>query len=528
MDRFWHVQSDLREEQQKTKKRNTFTTERKVDPEIVVISFIPEFGKMIQLTLPVDAEGKYTFDYRENAKIKNALAVQAYEGKWFLYSVKPVYLQGKDKQFSTFIELKNQQEIQIINADEKCFVFVEFLQRQEIKNHNHRIISKELLIGSSEKCDIRYKSNLIGPEEAEIIYSYDRCYIRSKNADGLILNNGRRMTKGMLDTGDIIYIKGLKIIVGIGFLSINSNHESVVVNRSKLMQMDEAADIVYFEASENRSAQGGTFNRFPRKRLPLVDSEIQIDSPPMQLNGDRIPLMLRMGGSMVMGASSLVTGNPTMMISSVLFPILNSKYTEKQRKEYEKRRVEKYTEYLEKKRAEIQKEKDEEEYILNYNYPDLQEVLTFPEHEKRLWERRKQDDDFLSIRLGYGDVPLHAKYRYNEERFSLEEDVLEDNMYELVNQKVVCQDAPIMTSLVEDYICGVLGAKSLTFSFIKRIVMQMAITHSYDEVKMIFLSKEKDIENIEFVKYLPHIWDDEKTFRFLATDSSEAYQISKY
>lgn len=36
------------------------------------------------------------------------------------------------------------------------------------------------------------------------------------------------------------------------------------------------------------------------------------------------------------------------------------------------------------------------------------------------------------------------------------------------------------------------------------------------------------METLEFVKYLPHIWNDQRTFRFLACDVTEAYSISEY
>ena len=144
----------------------------------------------------------------------------------------------------------------------------------------------------------------------------------------------------------------------------------------------------------------------------------------MSLNHDQIPLMLRMGGSMVSSARGMLMGNMTSMVSSVLFPILNSKYTEKQKKEYEERRVEKYTQYLQDKEKEIREEKLKEEHYLTYNYPSTDQVLDFPDNCLRLWERRSQDDDFLRIPVGHGQIPIQAEYSYQKERFQLDEDEL--------------------------------------------------------------------------------------------------------
>ena len=132
---------------------------------------------------------------------------------------------------------------------------------------------------------------------------------------------------------------------------------------------------------------------------------------------------------MVTSGRSLLAGNVTSMISSVLFPILNSKYTEKQKQEYEERRHEKYDAYLKDKEKQILIEKKKEEKVLKYNYPDTASVLAFEQNRARLWERRNSDDDFMNIRIGSGDLPLMAEYEYQTERFSLDEDDLEQRMY---------------------------------------------------------------------------------------------------
>ena len=90
----------------------------------------------------------------------------------------------------------------------------------------------------------------------------------------------------------------------------------------------------------------------------MEPEQIKFEAPPMSMNSDQIPLLLRMGGSMVTSGRSLLAGNVTSMISSVLFPILNSKYTEKQKQEYEERRHEKYDAYLKDKEKQILIEKN--------------------------------------------------------------------------------------------------------------------------------------------------------------------------
>ena len=64
-----------------------------------------------------------------------------------------------------------------------------------------------------------------------------------------------------------------------------------------------------------------------------------------------------------------------------------------------------YRDYLSQKAQEIQREKAEEESLLDECYPDLSHVLNFAMAKDRLWERRNVDEDFLKLRVGVGQLP---------------------------------------------------------------------------------------------------------------------------
>lgn len=530
-EKYWFVNKDLDastiEPEEKTSK---LINEDVIvnDPDRIVVSLFLESGEMSQLVISIIPEGKYYFEYKENEKLKKNLYVQPYKGRWFLYSVKPVYLIEDGSRYVSYVELTDQKDILIKNIGEKCWGHVEYVSQNAFVYHNYRIQDKKIIIGNSNDCDIVYQSEKFKEIHVELTYQNEQWKLEgSIDSVSEIAVNWSLKKKELLKIGDVIFIRGLIIILGIEFLSINDENDRVKVRNNKLRKMGDRSEIDIFVSPTKKIEKKELFNRLPRRRKPLPLNEIKIEAPPMMLNSEKIPLMLRMGGSMVMGASSMLMGNYITILSSVLFPVLTSKYTDKQKKEYESRRIERYTQYLEDKKREIKEEQVQEEHVLNYNYPELKQILTFVESGERLWERRKTDDDFLNIRVGYGCIPLLAKYSFPDEQLALEEDPLERQMYELVNSKVYLNNVPITNSFVEDYVCGILGTKRLVVSFVKRLVMQIVISHSYDEVKLIFLINEEDLKEIEFVKYLPHCWDDQKTFRFLATTSAEALQISE-
>ena len=208
--------------------------------------------------------------------------------------------------------------------------------------------------------------------------------------------------------------------------------------------------------------------------------------------------------------------------------MLNQKYTEKQKEEYEEKRQEKYSKYLSDIKLRIENEAEHEKEVLNQNYPRLSEVLLYTKDGRRLWERRNVDDDFLDIRVGYGTIPLIAERKYPERQFEMDEDNLLEAMYRVAEEPVGISNAPIMTSLVKDYVCGILGEHKLVHLFLARIIMQIAVAHSYDEVKLVLLTKEENLETVGVVRYLSHLWNDQKDFRFLAMSQSDASRISEY
>ncbi|MBR4091331.1 MAG: type VII secretion protein EssC, partial [Mogibacterium sp.] len=327
-----------------------------------------------------------------------------------------------------------------------------------------------------------------------------------------------------------INILGLNIIVGCEFISVNDKHPGVSIRQKSLGQINIAGMHGLMSPIEGISRDDSLFNRLPRRITAFEPKNIQIESPPMSLNDSSIPMLLRMGSPLVMGGASALSGHYMMLLSMVLFPFLTQKYTDKQRKEYEDRRLVKYREYLDIKRSEIKKEKEYEEAVLRKNYPDLNKVLSYPADGEHLWERRKTDDDFLKIRIGTGGIPLHAEIEYPVERFNLEEDELEKEMYELATAPVTLDNAPILVDFIENFVCSVAGKKKQAIAFAKRLLMSLAVLNSYDEVKIIILA-EPDVlldEEIEFVKYIPHVWDDQRSMRYIAAEPGEAYQIGEH
>lgn len=480
------------------------------------------------VVLPWPPKGSYFFDSTDALHLGKFLSVREERGKWTAHCMKPAFIRNIRGEVCYQIELMHGGICWLENADDTYALYTEFSNRKTNIFHNYRAQRfTDITIGRTPENDIQYSNSFVSRHHAILYWDKNNWIIRDNGStNGLYVNN-MRVEKAALHTGDSIFIMGLRINIGIGFLSINDENGRIRFS-SKLRRITENDRNMFPEKPYNHSHSEELFNRLPRKREALNPEPIIIEAPPMKINDNGIPLVLRMGGSMVMSSAALLAGNITSMISSVFFPVLTQKYTKKQKEEYEAKRQEKYRKYLIGKKALIEKEVQYEKRILAKNYQELSQILLYAEDGKRLWERRVVDDDFLEIRIGYGRIPMLAERRYPERRFEMDEDNLLDLMYELAERPYFLEDAPIMTSFIENYVSGVTGSHNLVIAFMKRLIMQLTILHSYEEMKLVILGKEDDLHCIRLVRFLPHIWNDQKDFRFLATSTAEASQISEY
>ena len=87
----------------------------------------------------------------------------------------------------------------------------------------------------------------------------------------------------------------------------------------------------------------------------------------------------------------------------------------------------------------------------------MQEVLSYADGSEKLWERGKDEDDFLKLRVGYGQFPLKAEIKFPERHFEMEEDDLRNKMYSLADRRYLLKNVPILLDLIKYDVVGVSG-----------------------------------------------------------------------
>ena len=410
----------------------------------------------------------------------------------------------------------------------------------------------EILIGNKATCHIQYNNQFIDEQHAKLIYKDGIWHINSLSNKGIYIN-AKKETSKVISNGDIICIMGLKIIVIKNNIIIN-NIDKIKVDSSLFFQSKyPKQNIKEFQEEEEEVRMykdSDYFFKAPRFRNNPELMTLNIDPAPTKEEEDKTPLLFSMGPMLTMGMTSAVSAYTAinsvisnnrpikealpsiimavaMLMTMILWPTLSRMYKKKQYKKREKMRIEKYTEYIEQKRNFIKNVMNAQATALIESFPPIEELKkTILFRKTNLWERERDQDDFLKVRVGTGTEPVKLDIRYPEEHFSLQVDDLKSVTNKLVSDSKDLENVPITISFVEKYISALVGESPVIEKICYGIILQLIAYHSYDDLKLVFFTNEEKAEFWDFAKVLPHCWNDEKTVRYFAKTVDDMRQIS--
>lgn len=507
------------------------------------------------IILPSKVSGQYTFT---DSNGQYVIRIEAVDNKWILKSNPQYTIRTRNVASESGTEIVSG-EVQPrmlfsikdnYSPTDRIYLFTEEYTDNRIEFFLFTIPSSFIVsIGSGKTPKtIMYDNEYVSTDHATLQYSNGQWTIQDDGSKNGTFVNGKQASSAILKYGDLVFIMGLKLILGKGCIAINNPDRKVKFTSAgfQVVNIPEFTE----DTSDEIEAEETYFDRSPRFKKDIVDVEMPIDSPPRENNQDEMPIILTVGPAMTMAMASMTTGAfaitnaiasgnvksaiPTVVMSgsmclgTLLWPTLTRRYTKKQKGIKENHRRAKYNEYLEMKRLDIEKLCVEQTQILKENIITVAEC----EHrimdvERNLWERSIGQDDFLTFRIGTGDIPMFGRLQYAARRFSLSEDVLEDRMLQLCESPKILKNVPISVSLLDESI-GIIGSKSELLDFVKGMIIQLSALYSYDEVKLVILYDKEDEKEVGFVKWLPHVWNKEKTLRFIATTPEEVKSISAH
>ena len=492
---------------------------------------------------------------------RNLINVVAKDGKWVLTSNYETQVVSGEKVYDEVV-LNDYNFYVIKNESEQSYYYLYALPNVDDTYKFYNIATNgSLKIGKATDCNILYGHALIEANHAELFYQDGLWQIVDNNSKfGVYVNDKRIAGAYSLNYGDVIFIAGLKIVVMNGFILINNINNFIKVTSDILTfkqnvsyKLDNSV-LKEEELDRNLYSKEEFFYRSPRFIEDIMKEEIVIEDPPQKQEEPDNSLIMTIGPMFTMSLTSMVTAYSTisnmsaqenpdwskatpalvmagaMLLSTLVWPLINRMVEKRKREKNEQLRVEKYSKYLQEKKKEIQTIIQKQTQTLKDKYIPLSDCENIILRRRpTLWERAIEQRDFLSLRLGLGNLPIFADVKYSPEHFSLQEtDEMRTKIISVVEENKTLNNVPIVISLVEKYITSLIGDQRVTSEFFKGLLLQMMAYHSYEFLKIVVLTDNENAYRWNYLHNLPYIFDDLKQTRFFATNIDEVREVSLY
>jgi S-DNA-T family DNA segregation ATPase FtsK/SpoIIIE len=522
--------------------------------KMIVTLIIKEHIRL--LTLPEKISGQFWIsDLDESGISSNLISVEGVSGNWILKSSKSVKIFDFQNTVVKNPILKPLCFYKLL-INSNCldaFIYTEpNTDDRQIYKKLIAISDTEITIGRAENNDIVFLSRIVSSNHAKLVYHGGTWTITDTQSTNGTYVNGQKVTNRKLKPGDTIFIMGFKVIIGTDFIAFNNPDDQVKIRTDNLLPFAlQKIDCPDGAEDECEPSPIEYFYRSPRFKRDIEKAVFKIDSPPQSGVGEEIPVMLTVGPAMTMGMASLATGafavnnaistgniknaipsivmSSSMLLGTVLWPILSKRFDKKNKTKKEKLRQEKYKEYMDSISGKFADECKKQEEILRENFVQISECENrIRKVQRNLWERGPGQNDFLKLRLGIGNANLLADISYSERRFSINSDNLQEALYTLCETPKPLTNIPIHLSLFDNYISGIIGERKITKAFAQGLILQLAALYSYDEIKLVFIFDIEEMPDFGFVKWLPHVWNNDGNFRLLATTNNEVKEVSAY
>ncbi len=385
--------------------------------------------------------------------------------------------------------------------------------------------NRELLIGRSKECSFCLSNRQVSSRHAKILFESGKYKLVDLGSKNHTFVNGAIISTHYLNDGDTISIAYYSMVFENGEISFFNTGDDLKLN------LDD----------KNIVRRYPFFRRSPRFIPAQDNTAIEIEPPPQIGDKPHINWLTVLLPPIVMiavgVASMLLSGGNIMSLLFVvpmsLVTLLTTaiSYFSQVRKFrlQNKRLTQSYEEYLHQKCAEIEAAYNRQLQGANGAHPETQYCCDIVSNQmRRLWERSTTDNDFLDVRVGRGNVPLEANVVFP--RMGIGEAInplLAAVQTEFLRFQTV-KDVAVALPIKNSRLLGIIGARKVAERAMRNAMVQLAAHHSYVDVNIIIIAGERDYGQWSWIRWLPHVWDAERRFRYLSSTPKQAHALIDY
>jgi S-DNA-T family DNA segregation ATPase FtsK/SpoIIIE len=236
------------------------------------------------------------------------------------------------------------------------------------------------------------------------------------------------------------------------------------------------------------------FSRPPRIRPPQGVPTVVLPSVPTAPTHAPVQIFAMLTPLLAAGAMAVISHQVAFLAIAVLTPLMGvgTLMTDRRRgRKSHRHQMEQYRERLAQARAAIAQAVRDERTRLRDAHPDPgTALLRAGMPSSRLWERRAEDDDFLTVRIGTGTLPpsLNVSGGADEEQPEVS----------------LLTETPVTLSLRSSHALGVAGDRTAIRDLGRAILTTLVATHSPRDLVITVLTGPDGDRAWEWVRWLPH------------------------
>lgn len=507
------------------------------------VLFISFGNQLREVNLPGVDNRKGVLNLERMTGIKELqIAYEVWDGIWHLLTSEKVRI-SMDHMIQQDVVLKDGMILngKINETDMRFQIMVKLLDKEEAQYEKYDIrYVTQIRIGRNNGCDVVLKDNYISDEHAVFYRQGGNWYIQNQSTNGTYVNGEIINAPTRLRTLDKIYVPGFQFIYMGTFLAINHKEQHF----ARLERMDR-------KQIENQKEHSdfSSFSRNPRQVEPLDQESVELDAPPSPAKRGKTPMLFVLGPSLTMPIPILTmvifnivvnkgSGNSPlsyfgMVISVMMFALLGvfwtvmrNRYDKQNMEQNERQRQGSYQNYILQNEQLLMEKQRQNREILEQTYKKSEFLATeLMTNRFQLWNRNVNHEDFLHIRMGEGCMVSPNEIHIPKQRFSVDADPLATLPGEIYKKYKYLAPAVKTLNLKENKLIGVVGVRKDIQKIANSMIIQIAALHSYSDVRMAFLTSDDEKLNLQWCKWLPHTFSEDRKVRLLANEEQSAQSV---
>lgn len=450
---------------------------------------------------------------------------------WSVMCSDNLYLTAGDiRKFATK-KLNHGDVLEVKYQESDNFVFsldfiIDFDQRKKYERAFDISGKASVSIGNNKECDIYISSEYISGDSI-VITRNKGLFILSVNQTsyGVYINGSRAKTGDALRNGD--------------FLSIS---DFFFYLKNDRLWAEIRADVAVKGLAYMDYPECNHYPKFTRnarvKIVPSNDTIEILDPPelPEKPKGSIFMRLLPSLGMMVSAAVMAMLGSITMIIfsgisgvMSIVTAVITLKAGNKEYNQSVASREKKYTSYIERKRQEIESCRKDEQLVLDEIYISQElEQQKLRSFSPDLFDRTNQDEDFLCVRLGSGEVAAKRLIKYKKHERMEISDSLQVLPEQISSEYKYIDNAPIVCDFKKADVVGVIGNEKNRYSIFKNILLDICARHYHTDVQIFLVVESKHAEQFKWMRFLPYLENSATGTRNIVCDDESKNLVFEY